>query len=73
LPACLSACLPGFTDDLQVGILVNNAGVSYDHPEYLDQVEGATITDIVTVNALVPTLVRPVPACLPACLPAWEA
>ena len=57
LQPCLPAYLPA--SHPQVGILVNNAGVSYDHPEYLDQVEGGTITDIVTVNALVPTLVRP--------------
>jgi len=42
----------------QVGILVNNAGLSYDHPEYLDEVEDEFIADLVTINALVPTMVR---------------
>lgn len=43
---------------LQVGVLVNNAGLSYDHPEYLDEVDAGFISDIMTINALVPAMVR---------------
>ena len=42
---------------VQVGILVNNAGLSYDHPEYLDEVEDEFVSDLVTINALVPAMV----------------
>lgn len=51
-------CLPPTPPALpQVGVLVNNAGLSYDHPEYLDEVEDGFVSDIVTINALVPTMV----------------
>lgn len=52
LPA--PTCMP----TAQVGVLVNNAGLSYDHPEYLDEVEGGLVADILTINALVPAMVR---------------
>jgi len=43
---------------IEVGILVNNAGMSYDHPEYLEEMESARDVDIIMINALAPTLVR---------------
>ncbi|KAI3433622.1 hypothetical protein D9Q98_003431 [Chlorella vulgaris] len=43
-------------EGLEVGLLVNNAGLSYDHPEYLDQVAEQDVYDVVAVNALVPTM-----------------
>lgn len=51
--ARLGAALAG----LEVGVLVNNAGMSYDHPEYLDAIEDALVTDIVNINAIAPTRV----------------
>lgn len=50
--AKIGAALEG----LEVGILVNNAGLSYDHPEYLDEVEDEFVSDLVTINALVPAM-----------------
>lgn len=55
LPHSPHAALPACTH--QVGVLVNNAGLSYDHPEYLDEVEDGFVADIVTINALVPAMV----------------
>ncbi|KAL4430884.1 hypothetical protein ABPG75_006140 [Micractinium tetrahymenae] len=50
--AKIGAALEG----LEVGILVNNAGVSYDHPEYLGEVDDQAVYDMVAVNALVPAM-----------------
>lgn len=36
--------------DLEVGLLINNVGLSYDHPEYYDQLTEQNIRDIVEVN-----------------------
>ena len=56
---------------VQVGLLVNNAGLSYDHPEYLDEVDATFLADIVAINALAPTMVRPPAGCVtPGCQPA---
>ena len=35
---------------LDVGILINNVGLSYDHAEYYDQIEESLIDDLVNVN-----------------------
>ena len=35
---------------LDVGLLINNVGLSYDHPEYFDEISAETIRDIVEVN-----------------------
>lgn len=35
---------------LDVGLLINNVGLSYDHPEYYDQLNEQSIRDIVEVN-----------------------
>lgn len=35
---------------LDVGLLINNVGLSYDHPEYFDELNDETIRDIVEVN-----------------------
>ena len=40
-----------------MGLLVNNAGMSYDHSEYLDEMDAGVVPDMVTINALVPTMV----------------
>lgn len=39
-------------------MLVNNAGMGYDHPEYLDELSESFLTDIIAVNAAAPTTVR---------------
>lgn len=35
---------------LDVGLLINNVGLSYDHPEYFEKLRDETIRDIVEVN-----------------------
>lgn len=35
---------------LDVGILINNVGLSYDHPEYLELLSEQQIRDMVEVN-----------------------
>ncbi|KAL3133117.1 hypothetical protein ABBQ38_007016 [Trebouxia sp. C0009 RCD-2024] len=35
---------------LDVGVLINNVGLSYDHPEYLEQLSEQQIRDMVEVN-----------------------
>ena len=35
---------------LDVGLLINNVGLSYDHPEYFDKLSSETFRDIVEVN-----------------------
>ena len=35
---------------LDVGILFNNVGLSYDHPEYFDQLSGELVRNIVETN-----------------------
>ena len=37
-------------DGLDIGILVNNVGLSYDHAEYFDQINDQLIDDLVTIN-----------------------
>lgn len=36
---------------------MNNAGVSYDHPEYLADTDDAALHDMLAINALVPVMV----------------
>lgn len=36
--------------DMDVGVLVNNAGMSYEHAEYLHNVDMATVSDIIAIN-----------------------
>lgn len=43
-------------EGLEVGVLINNAGLSYDHPEYLDEVPDDLVYDMININALVPTM-----------------
>lgn len=42
--------------NLDIGILINNAGMSYDHPEYLEQTSLATNSSLITINTTAPTL-----------------
>ncbi|CAI7812705.1 unnamed protein product [Closterium sp. NIES-53] len=37
-------------DELEVGILVNNAGMSYPHAQYLHEVEDKLISDLININ-----------------------
>lgn len=37
-------------EPLQVGVLVNNVGVSYDHAEYLDKIDDQLVDDLIQVN-----------------------
>ncbi|KAL4426395.1 hypothetical protein ABPG77_004689 [Micractinium sp. CCAP 211/92] len=50
--AKIGAALEG----LEVGILVNNAGLSYDHPEYLADTDDHAVHDMLNINALVPVI-----------------
>jgi 17beta-estradiol 17-dehydrogenase / very-long-chain 3-oxoacyl-CoA reductase len=43
---------------LEVGLLVNNAGMAYDHPSYLEEVDAQQDIDLITINTVAPTLVR---------------
>ena len=45
-------------EGLDVGLLVNNAGLSYDHSEYLADLEDELVPALLAVNAAAPTLVR---------------
>ena len=42
---------------LDVGLLVNNVGLSYDHAEYLDAIEDKLIDDLVQINIVAATKV----------------
>lgn len=44
--------------DLDVGILVNNAGMSLDHPDYLESVDTKVNRDLISINTYAPTAVR---------------
>lgn len=48
---------------LDVGVLVNNAGMSYDHYEYLENVDAETVDSIVAINAVSLTKARFCTAC----------
>lgn len=41
----------------QVGILINNAGLFYKHPDFLEAIPDVTTERIVVVNSLIPTMV----------------
>jgi 17beta-estradiol 17-dehydrogenase / very-long-chain 3-oxoacyl-CoA reductase len=43
---------------LDVGILVNNVGLSYDHAEYFDAIDDKLIDDLVQVNIQATNKVR---------------
>lgn len=45
-------------DKMDVGVLINNAGMSLDHPEYLEITDVETNKDMIAINALTPTIVR---------------
>lgn len=38
------------TEDLEVGVVVNNAGTSYDHPELFTEISAETISSILQIN-----------------------
>ena len=48
--------LSSITQGLDVGILINNAGMSYNYPEFLDQTEPSLNIDLITINTIAPTL-----------------
>lgn len=52
--AKISATISG----LDVGILVNNAGSSYGHPEFIEQMSREEDIDLIHINTITPTLVR---------------
>lgn len=41
---------------LDVGVLINNAGMSYKHPEYLEEIESSVDVDLITINTIAPLL-----------------
>lgn len=43
---------------VDVGLLVNNVGISYDHAEYLDAIDDQLIDDLVQINVVAATKVR---------------
>eukprot|EP00128_Syssomonas_multiformis_P014529 Colp12_sorted_trinity150504_noHs@26664 len=51
-----SALTPAIAD-LQVGVLVNNVGVSYDHPELFDQLSEEHVQRLINVNVTAATTV----------------
>ncbi len=42
---------------LEVGVLVNNVGVGYDHPAFFDEVPEKTLWDLVYVNMASATMI----------------
>jgi 17beta-estradiol 17-dehydrogenase / very-long-chain 3-oxoacyl-CoA reductase len=47
------ACWFGLRTNLEgtdVGVLINNAGMSYDHPEYLHNLDSSTISELIAIN-----------------------
>lgn len=40
---------------------INNAGMSYDHPDYLDVISDDLVRDLITINTLAPTRVPALP------------
>ena len=49
---------------LQVGVLVNNVGVSYPHAEYYEAIDDQLIDDLVNINIQATNKARPVTATL---------
>ena len=47
--------IQGAIASLDVGILINNVGLSYDHAEYLDEVDEQLIDDLVQINVIAAT------------------
>lgn len=45
-------------EELEVGILINNVGCSYEHYEYLHLVDDATVDRLIEVNIRTTTQVR---------------
>lgn len=47
-------------NQVEVGVLVNNVGLSYEYPDVLHKVDGGIerLANITTINTLPPTLVR---------------
>lgn len=43
-------------EGLDVGVLINNAGMSYGYPEYLEEIDTSMDVDLITINAIAPTL-----------------
>lgn len=43
---------------LQVGILLNNAGAFYEHPDYMETLDGKWVEGHLWINCLAPTMVR---------------
>ena len=44
-------------EGVDVGVLVNNAGMSYDQPDFLETIDDVLLRDIITINTLAPTRV----------------
>ena len=57
------AALAEALEGLDIGILVNNVGLSYDHAEFFDRVDEHLAADIVVVNISATNAVR----CLVLC------
>lgn len=45
-------------DKLEVGILINNVGCSYEHPEYLHLIDDAVVDRLIRINILATVKVR---------------
>lgn len=49
--------LKGELSSVDAGILINNVGLSYDHAEYLDQLDETQIDELIAINILATTKV----------------
>ncbi|XP_078434747.1 very-long-chain 3-oxoacyl-CoA reductase 1-like [Wolffia australiana] len=52
--------LKGATKDVDVGILLNNAGLMQTAPTFLHEIDGKFWSDIINVNVVVPTIISTV-------------
>lgn len=45
-------------EPLDIGLLINNVGLSYDHAEYFDQIDDQLIDDLININIQATNKVR---------------
>lgn len=67
LTACTDAtwtAIQSAVDAVEVGLLVNNAGISYHHAEFTDRVDEKLVDDLIEMNMRALTKVRSCRVCI---------